>query len=363
MAIEVLIDRRGVLAGLAGSAIFPSIPFAADGPPAFLACCRVKDGGYAAAALDRDANHLFTEHLDGRGHDIAASPDGRLAVVFARRPGRFALVLDLDRRQRRMAFAPPPGRHFYGHGFFTPDGRLLYATENDYEAERGVLGVYDVEAGFTRIGEIATGGIGPHEALLMSDGKTIAVANGGIATHPDFPRQKLNLATMAPSIAYLDIGTGDLIDRVSLPAHLHQLSLRHMAEAGDGTIWFGGQYEGPETDAIPLVGSHTPGADVAFADAPEDLYRGMNHYVGSVASSRDGQRIATTSPRGGRLVIWDAARRIPVETHEIADVCGVAPRGADYLSTDGHGHVHGSDGSLAVNAVAAWDNHLTAIRF
>ena len=38
----------------------------------------------------------------------------------------------------------------------------------------------------------------------MSDGRTIAVANGGIATHPDFDRVKLNLATMEPSLVRLD---------------------------------------------------------------------------------------------------------------------------------------------------------------
>ena len=36
------------------------------------------------------------------------------------------------------------GRHFFGHGVFSPDGKLLYATENDFEAARGVIGVYDV---------------------------------------------------------------------------------------------------------------------------------------------------------------------------------------------------------------------------
>jgi len=31
----------------------------------------------------------------------------------------------------------------------------------------------------------------------MRDGRTIAVGNGGVATHPDYDRIKLNLATMS----------------------------------------------------------------------------------------------------------------------------------------------------------------------
>ncbi len=166
------------------------------------------------------------------------------------------------------SFAPPEDRHFYGHGLFSADGRLLYATENDWEGERGVLGIYDVAAGYVRIGEIDTGGIDPHEAFLMRDGRTIVVANGGIATHPDFDRVKLNLATMEPSLAYLDAATGDLIESVALPATLHQLSLRHMAEAADGSIWFGGQYEGAATDRVDLVGRHRRGATPELVAAP-----------------------------------------------------------------------------------------------
>ncbi|MEO1198488.1 MAG: DUF1513 domain-containing protein [Pseudomonadota bacterium] len=362
MAIEHPINRRGILLGLAGTACLPALPLqAGQGDPAFVACCQMRDGSFAAVVVDIDNKPLFMEHLAARGHDTVLSPDRSLAVVFARRPGRFALVLDLKQHTRALAFAPPPDRHFYGHGFFTPDGRLLYATENDYEAERGVLGVYDVAARFQRISEIDTYGIGPHEALLMADGRTIAVANGGIVTHPDFPRQKLNLATMTPSLAYLDLPTGDLIDRATLPAHLHRLSIRHMAEAGDGAIWFGGQYEGAETDFVALVGSHRPGRSIALLDAPGDLYRNMSYYVGSVAANRDGTRIATTSPRGGVAIVWDVATRTAIETHRIADVGGVAPDRGSFRFSDGRGQLTSRNGSVPVDGIAHWDNHLTAI--
>lgn len=352
-----VIDRRSLLLGMAAASAWPVAAFAGrQQQAAFVTCCQRPDGRYAAAVLDAGGQLLYTEDLQGRGHDAALSPDKSRAIVFARRPGRFALVLDLQNRRKPIAFSPPEDRHFYGHGFFSPNGQVLFATENDFEAERGVLGLYDVGAGFQRSGEIETHGIGPHEAILMADGKTICVANGGIATHPDYPRQKLNLPTMAPCLTYLDASTGDLIEKISLPAGQQKLSLRHMTEAS-GQIWFGGQYEGARSDASALVGMHRPGKDIVFADAPADTYARMNHYIGSVAASADGMRVATASPRGGRLLIWNAQSGALIETRTMIDVCGIATSGEHFLVSGG-ADVRIGDRLVFSQHGFQWDNHI-----
>jgi len=357
MVTDMTPDRRTLLAGMAAFATAPNAVFAKMTPGApYVTCCRLPDGGFAAAVLNAAGDVLFTERLDGRGHDAALSADGSTAVVFARRPGRFALRLDLTGRMPPLAFSPPDDRHFYGHGFFSPDGTILFSTENDYEAERGVIGLYDVAGGFERIGEFDSGGVGPHEAILMADGRTICVANGGIATHPDYPRQKLNLATMAPCLSYLDIATGNLVERIHLDKDHQRLSIRHMAEVA-GQVWFGGQYEGSETDDIALVGIHRPGRDITLNAVDPALYRGMNHYIGSVVSSRDGKRVATASPRGGQVLIWDAAARTVLEARSMPDVCGIATSGTDFLTSGGEDLRSGTT-SLARYPGYLWDNHI-----
>jgi uncharacterized protein len=356
------IDRREFLRGFAALGVMPITTLArADNTPAFIAARMAGPSSFSVAVLDLDGQVLFSEELDGRAHDIALSPDRSTAVVFARRPGFFALVVDIAGRRRMSAFAPPDGRHFYGHGFFSADGRLLYATENDYEAERGVLGVYDPGAAYARVGEIDTHGIGPHEALLMADSRTIAIGNGGVATHPDYDRFKLNLPTMEPSLVYLDAATGDLIDKVRLPAELHQLSIRHMAEAGDGTIWFGGQYEGAETDRVDLVGTHKPGGEARLVSAPATAYAGMHQYVGAVAVNRDGTRVAATSPVGGRVLIFDASTRSLLGKRDIADVCGITGDGSDFFASDGRGRLWRGPNLISEEPEIAWDNHVRRI--
>ncbi|MCB1477891.1 MAG: DUF1513 domain-containing protein [Rhodobiaceae bacterium] len=355
-------DRRSVILGLAATGALPLTGFAdTRQEAAFVSCCKMRDGHFAAAVLDVDAKLIFHENLDGRGHDSAISPDGAAAVVFARRPGRFALVLDLVRRQRQLAFSAPKDRHFQGHGFFSNDGRLLFATENDFGGERGVMGIYDVAADYRRVGEIDTGGIGPHEALLLSDGRTVAIANGGILTHPDFPRQKLNLDTMAPSLVYADLTSGDIVETVSLSPELHQLSIRHMAEDGRGRIWFGGQFEGARSETVPLAGWHERGRDIQLCGAADTVWQAMSNYIGSVAASADGRRIAMSSPRGNTVLIWDCASGRALEQRSIRDVCGLAPMSGAFLSSDGSGGLELDGAPLRAFDELSWDNHIAVL--
>lgn len=354
-------DRRQFVTGfLAGAVISRASPLIArDRPdPLFLSAAREPDGGYSAVIFSATGDILHTEMLPDRGHGGAFDPVRGRAVLFARRPGRFAMAFDPHGPGTPLIFSPPPDRHFYGHGFFSPDGALLYASENDFDAERGAIGVYDAADGFTRIGEFESGGIGPHEILLLPDGRTICVANGGILTHPDFPREKLNLSSMEPSLVYLDRRDGSLIERWTLPAELSRLSIRHLAVARD-TVWFGCQYEGYEGDEVPLIGTHRPGEDIEFLTAPPGVMTGMKHYIGSVAASADGSRVATTSPRGNRLLVWDAATRTLRGERVLADVCGAAFSAHQLLATHGDGIFPVAGPERGGRPV--FDNHLTML--
>ncbi len=170
-----------------------------------------------------------------------------------------------------------------------------------------MVGVYDATDGFSRIGEFPTHGVGPHEMLLMPDGRTLAVANGGIETHPDFGRAKLNLPTMQPSLVFLDRENGALLESHRLPPSLHQLSIRHMAIAADGHVWFGCQHEGPQSEQPALVGVARPGEELALVDMPRDVLSGLRNYVGSVAANVEAGTVAVSSPQGNNLVILDAS--------------------------------------------------------
>ena len=93
--------------------------------------------------------------MPARGHSFAIDAAGGRAVVFGRQPGFFALGFGLDGAAGPVELDLPQDRHFFGHGAFFDDGRLLAATENDFDGGRGVLGIYDASAGgaYRRVGE------------------------------------------------------------------------------------------------------------------------------------------------------------------------------------------------------------------
>jgi uncharacterized protein len=212
------------------------------------------------------------------------------------------------------------------------------------------------------MGQFATQGIGPHEIARLPGTETLVVANGGIHTTPDTDRDKLNVATMRPSLIYLS-PEGAVIEEVTLDPDLHQNSIRHLALSDDGLVAFAMQWEGDKALNPPLLGLHRLGEPIRLATAPEASHRAMNNYAGSIALSGDGARLAITSPKGGRVQVFDGKGTFVAE-HLRAEVCGVARMGAGLVTTDGSGGVFRltDDGLTKLSlATRAWDNHVVPL--
>ena len=369
------IERRRALQLLAGSIAGSLLPArfhaeaAAPSEPLYLSArADSVAGDYWASGFTADGSGVLDVTLPARGHSFAVRPGEREAVHFARRPGRFALVLDLVRGVIAQRVDSPAGRHFYGHGVFSHDGRLLYATENDFEGERGVIGVYDAARGYTRVDELPSHGIGPHEIALLSGGETLVVANGGIATHPDLPRVKLNLPSMAPSLCFVDRRSGAFRRELTLDPALHRLSIRHLAVGPDDSVAVAMQYEGPAHDRVPLVAVQRGGGRLRLLQGPRVVLRAMKNYCGSVCFDPAGRTIAVSAPRGNLVTFWDVGTGRYLSSAEVSDGCGVAPgpRPGGFLASSGVGGVvvidarSGSTRPLVLDGLGAarWDNHL-----
>lgn len=370
------IDRRRLLGLLAGTAVVtPTLAYGRDtlpGQPSALYLSSRGDGrgGFFVSGFRTEGGGRFDLPLPGRGHAVAPRPGQAEAVVFARRPGSFALALDLRSGRLRHSIAAAPGRHFYGHGVFSADGRTLFTSENDYEAGTGVIGIRDAADGYRQIGEIPSHGIGPHDLRLLSDGRTLAVANGGVLTHPDSGRAKLNLPEMSPSLAYVEAASGRLLAEHRLPPALHRLSIRHLAVGPRDEVAIALQYEGPRSDLVPLVALHAGGGEIGLLTAPDRVLRRMRNYCGSAALDSGGEILGASCPRGGIVTFWQLRERRYLGAVELADGCGIAAAEASgaFLLTSGSGEVvlyRPAERSLEPIATGfggrvQWDNHLTA---
>ncbi len=353
--------RRQFLGGLCAAGVIPTQTWADVGSPAFLSAAASPDGSYVLCGIDANLQVRFQIPLPSRGHAAAAHPTRPEAVAFARRPGTFALVINCITGQRQATLESPPGRHFYGHGTFSSDGRLLYTTENDFEAGTGRIGVWDVMRGYTRVDEWDSGGVGPHDIKRLPHSNTFVVANGGIETHPDMGRTKLNISTMQPNLAYIE--NGAVVETAELPPELHKNSIRHLAISPSGDVAFGMQWQGDQA-AQPLVGLHRRGSAITLMTAPAEQVRHMKSYIGSIAFSANGKSIAATSPKGGLVHIYDTATGQFIRDIGFADVCGVATLGPSFVVTSGIGEMRSvtqDNSGLLSQTDVSWDNHLIAI--
>jgi hypothetical protein len=362
------IDRRQLIVGLAASSAFALLPSAARAAiePALFAAARKDDRGNFTAALFSLDGDVKSVPLPGRGHDIAVRPGGDEWVAFARHPGKFGVAVPLGNREP-VWFNCRQDRHFSGHGVFSADGKILYATEYDYDHARGLIGVRDATGGYNQIGEFDAHGMEPHDIALLSDGRTMVIANGGIRTHPDSGNKELNIPDMQPSLIYIDVSTGDLLEEHRLTPELHQLSIRHLAIAANDVVVFGCQYRGPEAEEPALVGFHRRGRLPEIVSAPGATQSGLKNYIGSVAADSNGSIVAASAPKGGLVTYWDVATRNFIGSCNLNDGCGLAPthKQARFLLTSGEGWLAtgGADGPTNRHASPyQWDNHAILVR-
>ncbi|WP_371168413.1 DUF1513 domain-containing protein [Aliiroseovarius sp. 2305UL8-7] len=355
--------RRSFLSGLSASVGVAGLAqpgWAAAGSPDFITAGNRADKSSWLVGFTREGELIFELPIPSRGHAASIHPKRPEAVAFARRPGRFAVVIECIGGHEVARLESPEGRHFYGHGAYSADGKTLFTTENNYDGPAGVIGVWDAADRYRRLGEVPAGGIGPHEILRLPDGGFV-VANGGIQTYPDMARAKLNLPTMRTNLTYLT-ADGQIADQVELSGEMHQNSIRHIAVDGMGAVIAALQWQGNPTHKVPLVMRHMRGGKSEFLPHPDDLR--LKNYAGSIAVCPQTGEIAVSGPRGNQVIYYDA-HGTPAGSSRRGTASGVAPapNGGLAITCDG-GFVHRLEGTerfVAVSQDYAWDNHLISL--
>ncbi len=350
-------SRRGFLQTALAAFALPSLTWADAGNPSYLSAAKRADGSYALFGLDPAGQIRFSIPLPTRGHAAAAHPTQPIAVAFARRPGTYAIVLDCVTGAEITQIQAPTGHHFYGHGAYSADGNTLFTTENHIETGEGVIGVWE---NYRRVGSFPSNGIGPHEILRLPESETLIVANGGIHTHPDTGRAKLNIDTMLPNLSYLS-PLGEVLEMVTLPHPKN--SIRHIAVRTDGLVGMAMQWQGDVAEVPPLLALHRMGEQPVDIKAAPAQHRWLKGYAGSIAFAQNS--VGITSPRGGVAQIFDVETTALQAEFRRPDICGLASFGAAFTATDGLGHVVRLDGTtetlLSHTTTLSWDNHLVSI--
>lgn len=332
-------------------------------PELFISGCSDREGKHYIGGFDLKGNEHFKIDVDLRCHGTAVHPNiPHRAVVFARRPGNLAYEIDFSAGEVLNRFESAVDRHFYGHGLYSRDGRYLISSENDFEKARGVMVVRDAKS-FKVLSEFPSFGIGPHEARLLTDGKTLVIANGGIITHPKTGRKKLNLEQMTPSLCYVDTESGQLQGEFRLSDH--KLSIRHLAVGANNQVGVALQYQDYTRAAPGLVAFHDGSQQLRLASAPENVCLRMRGYTASICIEPTSHIAAVTAPRGDAVTFWDTLSGELKHVIRMSDAGGVSlgAGGKMFVISTGRGEIyHVSTKTLRIQNTfqtpgSRWDNH------
>ncbi|GLR64127.1 DUF1513 domain-containing protein [Marinospirillum insulare] len=325
-------------------------------------------GGYYLSFFNGLGQEQTSHPLPSRAHHILADSKRGWLFTIARRPGEFIDIYDYRNNRPLAHLKVQPNHYLQGHALLSPDGRYLYTSETSLKDDQGHLVVRDLENKFKPVNKLATGGIEPHEFLWMPDGKTLVVANGGIATEG---RKKLNLETMQSSLVYLNSQTDEIIEKQQLADEYHQCSLRHLDVANNGQVVVALQYQGHPADQVPLVLAHKQGEALETLAMPELIRSQLQQYCGSACFDSSGQFAAVSSPRGNQVMLWDMQQRSFLSSIYAADGCGLAAtqKEGEFLVSTGRGKVYQLSAltgnkqllQLQDGNLWHWDNHLTAV--
>ncbi len=324
-----------------------------------------------SATYDRHGKHqLLVQQLNNkvdtaynlpfRAHGILV--DQQQIFAFGRRPETRCFVVDRQNHQTQIMHAANE-RHFYGHGVIHHD--VLFTTENHYNAGHGVVGLRDRKT-LKVIGEYPSYGIGPHDCQLLPDGTTLAVANGGMQTHPETGYRTLNKNSISSALVLIDINSGQKIDEYRLEDKL--LSIRHLCIGAGGEIGAALQYQGNAYQSTPesLVAWLAPGGSLRLLESEPESIKSMHGYMGDIAYHQPSNVLAVTSPKGNQVTFWSPQQQTNIWNLSVPQACGISTNQHGFVVSTQTGallHIKASHIPVAAqqllssNNEFAWDNH------
>jgi hypothetical protein len=287
---------------------------------------------YSLSLVDEEGRLARTLPLDFPFHGFAPDPTNVARVALFQKKGSGACEIDLVAGKVLRPIETTGDRLFYGHGVFSADGRVLYSTETVVKTQEGLIVVRDGRS-LAVVGELPSHGKNPHDCLLLDDGKTLAITNGG---------GTLDDSASPPNVAFVDIASTKLLERVTFPDA--RINAGHLAvtRARDLVVVSAPRKGLPDTEHGGVT-IRPRGAAARTMTEPAATIAKLVGETLSVAVHEQSGVAATTTPDGNVLVFWNLAQGTQVRAVDLQ-----APRGVAVTRDGAHFAVsHGLRGELA----------------
>jgi hypothetical protein len=283
---------------------------------------RVAGRPSSLGVLDLDTNATSSIATPVLGHSVVGHPrERRRVILFGQRPEKRSCVVDLVDQEVVQAFEATPGRHFYGHGAFSVDGRFLYATETADDTGAGVITVRDAKS-LAVLSELPSHGAAPHEMAFASDGRTLVIANGGAISIEGGAYGRVEQPE--PALCRVDSFSGKLLERHTLEDGA--LSLRHIyVTRSDDVVVAIKRYPSPLPS--PCIALQRAGSGLEVLPHPEEMLDRFRSLALSVVVAPSRQTIAATHPDGNLVSFWSLDEGRLLSTLDVPAPEGVALAG------------------------------------
>lgn len=251
------------------------------------------------------------------GHGIAADPLNPHRISVFEKRGRGACEIDLGLGRVSRTLHTADNRQFYGHGAYSPDGRLLLCTETLMEGDcPGLIAVRDART-HDYLGEFPSFGAQPHDCRLVDDGRTLVVTNGG------GPREGA-----APNVAYIDMQSQQLLEKLEFERW--DINAGHLDIAADGSLAvISAQRQGLPHQAPGGISLRSAGGEFRTLRKPSGIIKRLRGETLSVRIHAPTGVAGATTPDGNLLTFWDVASGELIRFYELEN-----PRGIE-LTRDG----------------------------
>jgi hypothetical protein len=265
---------------------------------------------HVLCVFDLDGDRSRAISMDFFGHGLAFHPTDRNRVVVFEKKGPGACEVDLSAGRVTRPITTPPERAFYGHGAFSRDGAVLFATENHLETRNGLIAIRDAKT-HQPLGEFPTHGQSPHDCHLIDDGKTLAITNGGGSQESE----------ALPSVTFVDIASTRLLERLTFATP--RINAGHLAvSARRDLVAISAPREGMPREALGGVTIRAGGGPFETVDRPQEVIGRMVGESLSVCIDEERRVAAVTNPDGNIVTFWDLDGRRLVKHLDLP-----APRG------------------------------------
>jgi hypothetical protein len=213
-------------------------------------------------------------------------------AVFEKR-GKGACEVDLKEGRVTRTIEIQGNREFYGHGAYSPDGKLLYCAETITEGEYvGVIAVRDAES-HEYLGEFPSFGSSPHDCHLINGGSVMVITNGG---GPE--------GGVPPSVTYVDVKEEKLLEKLEFETP--SINAGHLDITADGGLAVvSAQREGlPDRFPGGITLKLANGEFRTLREPAEVITRLLGETL-SVCIHEATNVVGATTPAGNLLTFWD----------------------------------------------------------